>query len=124
MPYKNGTPLVALHLETGAAINYSGVHTAAEIRKGYEMKLCNTVSVHDIIIIIIIVVKEELPEEWKESIIVPIYKKGDKTDCNNYRGISLLPTTYKILSNILLQRLTPYAEEIIGDRQCVFRRNR
>jgi hypothetical protein len=27
--------------------------------------------------------KEELPEEWKESIIVPIHKKGDKTDCNN-----------------------------------------
>ena len=27
--------------------------------------------------------KEELPDEWKESIIVPIYKKGDKTDCNN-----------------------------------------
>jgi hypothetical protein len=25
--------------------------------------------------------KEELPEEWKESVIVPIYKKGDKTDC-------------------------------------------
>ena len=40
--------------------------------------------------------KEELPGEWKESIIVPIHKNGDKTDCNNYRGISLLPTTYKI----------------------------
>jgi hypothetical protein len=60
--------------------------------------------------------KEELPEQWKESIIVTIYKKGDKTDCSNYRGLSLLSTTYKILSNILLSRLTPYAGKIIiGD---------
>jgi len=66
--------------------------------------------------------KEELPEEWKESIIVPIYKKGDKTDCSNHRGISLLSTTYKILSNILLTKLTPHAEEIIWDHQCGFRR--
>ena len=44
--------------------------------------------------------KEKLPEEWKESIIVPIYKKGDKTDFSNYRGISLLVTKHKILSNI------------------------
>jgi hypothetical protein len=64
--------------------------------------------------------KEEFPEEWKESIIVPIYLKGDKTDCSNYKGISLLPTTYKILSNNLLSKLTPYAEEIIGDHQCGF----
>jgi hypothetical protein len=68
--------------------------------------------------------KEELPQQWKESIIVPIYKKGDKTDCNNYRGISLLSTAYRILSNILLARLTPYGDEIIGDHQCGFRRNR
>ena len=59
--------------------------------------------------------KEKLPEEWKKSIIMPIHKKWDKKDCNNYRGISLLPTTYKILSIILLSRLVPYAKEIIGD---------
>ena len=75
-------------------------------------------------IIIAIWNKEELPGEWKESIIVPINKKGDKTDCNNYRDISLLPTTYKSLSYVLLSRLIPYAEEIIGDHQCGLRRNR
>jgi len=67
--------------------------------------------------------KEKLPEEWKESIIVPTNKNGDKTDCNNYGRISLLPTTYKILSNFLLSRLIPHAKEIIGDHQCGFRRN-
>jgi hypothetical protein len=67
--------------------------------------------------------KEELPHQWKESIVVPIHKKGDKIDCSNYRGISLLLTSYKFLSNILLGRLTPYADEIIGDHQCGFRRN-
>ena len=35
-----------------------------------------------------------------------------------------MPTTYKILCNILLSRLIPYAEEVIGDHQCGFRRNR
>jgi len=65
-----------------------------------------------------------LPEEWKESFIVPIHKTGDKTDCNNYRGISLLPTTYKILSNILFSTLIPYVEKIIRDHQCGFQLNR
>ena len=48
---------------------------------------------------------------------MPIYKKGDKIDCSNYRSISVLSTKYNILSNILLSRLTPYVEEIIGQHQ-------
>jgi hypothetical protein len=67
--------------------------------------------------------KEELPQQWKESIIVPIYKKGGKTYCNNYQGISLLSTANEILSNILLAMLTPYVSEIIGDHQCGFCHN-
>ena len=82
----------------------------AELIKAGGRTIC--LEIHKLITSIL--KKEKLPEEWKESIIVPIHKKGDKTDCNNYWGISVLPTTYKILSNILLSRLIPYAKEIIG----------
>jgi len=54
--------------------------------------------------------KEELPEQGKKLTIVPIYKKGDRTDCSNYRSILLLSTTYKNLSIILLSMLTPYGK--------------
>ena len=46
--------------------------------------------------------KVELPEEWEESISVPIYKKGNKAVCSNYRRKFLLSTAYKILSSIPL----------------------
>jgi hypothetical protein len=68
--------------------------------------------------------KEELPHQWKESIVVPVHKKGDKTECSNSQGTSLLSTSYKVLSNILLSRLIPYADEIIGDHRYGLRRNR
>jgi hypothetical protein len=68
--------------------------------------------------------KEELPHQWKESVIISIHIKDDKTDYNNYRGISFLSTAYKILSSILLARLTPYVNEVIGEHQCGFRRNK
>jgi RNA polymerase subunit RPABC4/transcription elongation factor Spt4 len=61
--------------------------------------------------------KEQLSEEWKGLVIVSVYNMGDKTGCSNHSGMSLLPTAYTMLSNILLSRLTPYAEEITGDRQ-------
>ena len=64
--------------------------------------------------------KKELSEHWKDSIIVPTCKKSEKIDCSNNGGIPILSTMYKILSNILLSRLTPHAEEIIMDYQCEF----
>jgi hypothetical protein len=56
--------------------------------------------------------------------VIPIHITGGKTDCSNYRGISLLSTSYKILSDIILARPTPYADEIIADHQCGFQHNR
>ena len=57
--------------------------------------------------------KEKLPEEWKESIILLIYKKDDNTDCINCRGLSLLSTTYKILFNVLLPRFTHIQRKLL-----------
>jgi hypothetical protein len=65
-----------------------------------------------------------LPQQWKEPKIAPIYERGDKAECNNCRGLSLLPNTYKTLNNILFSRLAPYINEVIRDNQCVLKHNR
>jgi len=64
-----------------------------------------------------------MPEERSMRIIQPMYKKGDKLECSNYRATPLLNVTYKVLSGILHNRLTVYAEEILGEYQCGFRAN-
>ncbi|KAL7306933.1 hypothetical protein TKK_0001092 [Trichogramma kaykai] len=48
---------------------------------------------------------EEVPDDWRTAIIVPLYKKGDVNKLGNYRGISLLPTAYKIHTEIIKGRL-------------------
>ena len=35
-------------------------------------------------------IKEELPEQWKESVILPFYKKNNETDCRHYRDITFV----------------------------------
>lgn len=67
---------------------------------------------------------EVMPSAWKTSIICPIHKKGNRPICTNYIGISLLTSGYKVLSNIILARLLPYASRAIGPYQCGFRRGK
>ena len=68
--------------------------------------------------------EEVMPDEWNNGVVCLIHKKGDPLICKNYRGISLLNTAYKVLSNIIFSRLLPYAEENIKEYQCGFTRNR
>ena len=68
--------------------------------------------------------KERIPEETNKTIIVLIYKKGDRERCENYRGIVLGNAAYKILANIILGKTEPYVENITSDYQSGFRDGR
>jgi len=68
--------------------------------------------------------KEQLPNQWKEGIICPMYKKGERLDCTNYRPMTLLNVAYKIFAISLNQRLVYIIETKLGDYQSKFRPNR
>ncbi|KAL6488465.1 hypothetical protein MHYP_G00022060 [Metynnis hypsauchen] len=69
---------------------------------------------------------EDVPQEFRDATIVSLYKnKGSKSDCGNYRGISLLSIAGKILARVILNRLIlSVSEENLPEAQCGFRPGR
>ena len=66
-----------------------------------------------------------VPQAWEDASIANIYKKGDRTDCGNYRWISLLSIAGKIFARILLNRLSTHiTPDVVPETQCGFRGNR
>ena len=66
-----------------------------------------------------------VPQEFRDAKITTLYKnKGDRGDCNNYRGISLLSVTGKVFARILLRRLQQVADLVYPESQCGFRTQR
>jgi hypothetical protein len=68
--------------------------------------------------------KEGLPQQWKGSIILHIYEKGDKMTIVIIEEYQFYQLRTKFLSSFLASRLTPYVDEITGERQYGFRCNR
>ena len=68
----------------------------------------------------------EVPQQWKDAIIMVLHKKKDRTECGNYRGISLVAHAGKILLKIIARRLSEYCERvgILPEEQSGFRPNR
>ena len=66
-----------------------------------------------------------LPQEMRDANIVTIYKnKGDRSNCNSYRGISLLSTVGKLFACVILNRLQWLASRVYPESQCGFRAGR
>ena len=67
-------------------------------------------------------VEGHIPQDMRDASIVTIYKnKGDRSDCNNYRGISLLSTVGKVFARVTLSRLQSLASRVYPESQCGFR---
>ena len=66
-----------------------------------------------------------VPQDMRDANIVTLYKnKGDRSDCNSYRGISLLSIVGKLFARVALKRLQVLAERVYPESQCGFRTNR
>ena len=67
-----------------------------------------------------------VPQQWKDAFVTVLHKKGDTTECGNYRGISLVPQPGKILLNVVAKRLNAYCETkgLLPEEQCGFRPDR
>lgn len=62
------------------------------------------------------------PNVWKQSIFIPLHKKGNRKDCSNYRTISLISHTSKILLKIIQKRLEPIMERELAIEQAWFQK--
>lgn len=69
-----------------------------------------------------IIQESRIPEEWRTSIMILLFKKGEKTDPNNYRGINLLCTTLKLTTKIISNKITSLTQ--ISEEQQGFRTGR
>ena len=67
---------------------------------------------------------ESVPLDWQRGVICPLFKKGVKTSCDNYRGIALLSPVGKLYNRIIERRLQSHMEEVMLECKHGFRSNR
>eukprot|EP00745_Piridium_sociabile_P006243 TRINITY_DN14019_c0_g1_i8.p1 TRINITY_DN14019_c0_g1~~TRINITY_DN14019_c0_g1_i8.p1 ORF type:complete len:809 (-),score=78.12 TRINITY_DN14019_c0_g1_i8:134-2281(-) len=106
------------HLKAGKACGSDRIlaemlKSAEEILSGFLTKLFNTVFLSG-----------TFPDMWRQAILVPIFKKGDRDSPSNYRGISLLSLIGKCYTSILNTRLYHWLEDNkkISETQAGFRK--
>ena len=98
------------------------------VRIGYIRNACE--SVKERVIDMVRDMFESKAECWDESlkvgVMVPLHKKGDRNDRNNYRGVCLLAMGSRILGRVIAKRMGWWAEhlELLDENQAGFRKGR
>jgi hypothetical protein len=98
-----------------------GIDGAELLKKGGEgmvkritrLRLCNQVWKNG-----------EVPIDWKDGIIIPLPKKGDLKDCNNWRGVTLLSVPGKVMAGIIIERIKAAIDVTLRQQQAGFRKGR
>ena len=67
---------------------------------------------------------EEFPADWREGHLVKLPKKGDLSNCSNYRGITLLSIPGKVFNRVLLERIKEVTDSKLRENQAGFRKHR
>ena len=67
---------------------------------------------------------QQWPQDWKRSVFIPIPRKGNAKECSNYRTITLIPHTSKVMLKILQVRLQQFMNWELPDVQAGFRKGR
>ncbi|CAF1682339.1 unnamed protein product, partial [Adineta ricciae] len=89
------------------------LQTGGECLKRKMYELCNRVWE-----------EENIPEQWGRSLLIPIPKKGDLSQCSNYRTISLINHSGKVPLMVLLNRLKHHLDPYLSEEQAGFRKDR
>ena len=67
---------------------------------------------------------QQWPQDWKQSVLIPVPKKGNARECPNYHTIALISHTSKVMLKILQARLQQYMNRELPDVQAGFRKGR
>ena len=68
--------------------------------------------------------EEQIPDDWHRGLIVKISKKGDTTQCTNWRGITLLSVVSKVFTRVILARIQQAVDNQLRKEQAGFRKGR
>ena len=90
------------------------------------LKHCKTTLLHSLHVLLCQCWQEgAVPQDMRDAKIITLFKnKGERSDCNNYRGISILSVIGKVFAKVILIRLQKLAERVYPKSQCGFRAGR